>query len=53
MECVNNSCQNVFIHKTKEELTSAFTELWVKVINESERSKSGSFENLQTRNSNI
>lgn len=53
MECRNNTCQNIFIHKTREELTSSFTDLWIKVINECERNQSTIFENLQTEDSKI
>lgn len=41
MEIGINTCKNIFIHKTAEEMSAAFTELWVKVINESERYRSG------------
>ena len=47
MECGNNTCQNIFIHKTTEELSKAFTDLWVKVINEREHNQSTIFENLR------
>lgn len=53
MEAQNNTCQNIFVHKTTEELRSAFTDLWVKVINECEHNRSTVFENLQTENSKI
>lgn len=47
MDCRNNTCQNVFIHKTTEELIAAFTDLWVKVINENEQRKQPAiFENM-------
>ena len=47
MECGNNTCQNIFIHKATEELSKAFTDLWVKVINEREHNQSTIFENLR------
>ena len=53
MECKNNTCRNVFVHKTAEELTKAFTDLWIKVINERECNQSTVFENLQTEDSKI
>lgn len=53
MEAQNNTCQNIFVHKTTEELRNAFTDLWVKVINECEHNRSTVFENLQTENSKI
>lgn len=53
MEYGNNTCQNIFLHKSTEELKDAFTDLWVKVINECERNRSTVFENLQTKDSKI
>ena len=53
MKYENNTCHNVFVHKTAEEMTKAFTDLWIKVINERERNQSTVFENLQTEDSKI
>lgn len=53
MELQNNTCQNIFVHKSAEELKNAFTDLWVKVINDCERNRSTVFGNLQTEDSKI
>lgn len=34
-----NGCQSIFMHEHPEEISKAFTELWVQLINEREKAE--------------